>query len=462
LAAALFVLAALLAPASAWAARPLRLGFTDTTFVTPAGGAWLQRSAAAGADIVRIDVGWPVTDGAVRPSGFNARNPADPKYNFTADDTAIKQATADGLRVLAVFDGAPRWAEGPHRPAGAPVGSWKPDPRAIEDYGIALATRYSGHFPDPAAPGHSLPRVNAFQVWNEPNLSLYLSPQWSSGQAVAPVLYRNMLNAFYAGLKSVNSRALVVAAGSAPFGDPPGGQRIPPVVFWRDLLCLTPTGAVARAASCSDPVHFDVWAHHPYAVGPPTMSALDPNDVSIPDLGKLTPLLRAAERFGKVLPRESHPLWITEVSYDSRPPDPNGVPIEEQARWLEQTLAELWRAGAQAIFWNQVGDQPPIPNYGASAQSGVYYVNGQPKPALTAFRFPLVAWRTGRSTIEVWGRTPASGRVVVEERSGSAWKPIRALREGAQATFVTPITAAGPVDLRGQIDGQTSLVWHAS
>lgn len=456
------VLVSLLAPASAVAARPLELGFTDTTFATPAGGTWLQRSEAAGADMVRIDVGWPVPNSAARPSGFNARDPADPHYDFTADDAAIKQATADGLRVLVVFDGAPLWAEGPHRPAGAPAGSWRPDPQAIEDYGVALATRYSGHFPDPVDPGQSLPRVSAFQVWNEPNLSLYLSPQWSGGQAVAPVIYRSMLNAFYRGVKSVDPRALVVAAGTAPFGDPPGGPRLPPVVFWRDLLCLAPAGAGVRAASCADPAHFDVLAHHPYSVGPPTTTALDADDVSIPDLGKLTSLLQAAERFGTVLPREPHPLWITEVSYDSRPPDPHGVPIDEQARWLEQTLAELWREGAQAIFWNQVGDQAPIPSYGATAQSGVYYIGGRPKPALTAFRFPLVAWHTGRSALEVWGRVPVAGRLVVQERAGAAWKPLLTFREAAQATFVAHIAASGPVDLRAQIAGQTSLDWHAS
>ena len=460
--AALICLAlALLVPSGAWAARPLMLGFTDTTFATPGGGVWLQRSAAAEADLVRIDVGWPVTDSPGRPADFAPRNPADPHYDFTSDDIAIKQATAAGLRVLVVFNGAPRWAEGPHRPAGSPVGSWRPDPQAIEDYGIALATRYSGHFPDPAQPGHALPRVFAFQVWNEPNLSLYLSPQWSGGRAVAPVLYRAMLNAFYRGVKSIDPHALVVAAGTAPFGDPPGGQRIPPVVFWRDVLCLTPAGGGVRAASCPDPAHFDVLAHHPYSVGDPTATALEPDDVSIPDLGKLTTLLDAAERFGTVLPRASHPVWVTEVSYDSDPPDPQGVPIDEQARWLEQVLAELWRQGVQAIFWNQVGDQPPVPSYGATAQSGVYYLDGRPKPALTAFRFPLVAWRRGKASLEVWGRAPTAGHVVVQERAGGTWRPVKTLSVRARATFVFEIAAAHPVDLRALIGGQTSLVWRA-
>lgn len=452
---------ALVGAASAPAARALALGFSDGAYMGSNAQAWYQRTVAAGADIVRLDIGWPVPDTPRRPAGFNARNPADPHYDFTRDDTAVKTATRMGLRVLAVFTGAPRWAEGPHRPAGAAPGSWRPDPLALEDYGAALAKRYSGKFPDPANPGHMLPRVAAFQVWNEPNLNLYLSPQWSGRRAVAPGLYRSMLNAFYRGVKSVDRRAPVVTAGTAPFGDPPGGQRIMPVDFWRGVLCLADGAGGIRKTRCPNPAHFDVFAHHPYSVGGPTHSALEADDVSIPDLGKLTRLLRAAERLGTALPRKRHPLWITEVSYDSRPPDPNGVPIAKQARWLEQALAELWRQGAQAIFWNQVGDQPPIPDYASTVQSGVYYLDGRPKPALTAFRFPLVAWRAGKSSLEVWGRAPASGRLVVQERSGSTWKAVRTLRGRAHAVFVMRIAASGRIDLRARVSGQSSLVWHA-
>jgi hypothetical protein len=412
--------------------------------------------------MVRIDIGWPVPDTATRPAGFDARNPADRRYNFSTADASMRLAASLGLRALITFTGAPPWAEGPGRPAGAQTGSWRPVPSALEDYGAALATRYSGRFPDSDNPGHTLPRAAAFQVWNEPNLSLYLSPQWSQGHAVAPALYRNMLNAFYKGVKSVDPHAVVVTAGTAPFGDLGEGQRIPPVTFWSDVLCLKDSGGRPGATSCPDPAHFDVLAHHPYSIGSPTTAALDPGDVSIPDLGKLTTLLRAAERFGTALPRIHHRLWITEVDYNSYPPDPGGVPIKEQARWLEETLAELWREGAQAIFWYQVGDQPPIPSYGATAQSGVYYLDGQPKPALTAFRFPLVAWRAGRSSLDVWGRAPASGRVCVEQLVGSTWKTLRTLRERSHATFLFEVQGAGSISLRAQEDGQTSLVWHVS
>jgi hypothetical protein len=269
-----------------------------------------------------------------------------------------------------------------------------------------------------------------------------------------------MLNAFYGGVKSVDPRAVVVTAGTAPFGDPPGGLRTPPVVFWRDLLCLRGSGAHLSRSSCPDPAHFDVMAHHPYSIGSPATPALDSGDVAIPDLGKLTSLLRAAQRLGTALPRGPHPLWITETSYNSYPPDPGGVPVNEQAHWLEQALAELWREGAQAVFWNQVGDQPPIPSYAATAQSGVYYLNGTPKPALQAYRFPLVAWHIGRSAIDVWGRSPVSGGVTIEQRRNSGWRTVRRLTERAGATFVIRIAGGGSATLRAHAGGQSSLVWQ--
>ena len=90
----------------------------------------------------------------------------------------------------------------------------------------------------------------------------------------------------------------------------------------------------------------------------------------------------------------------------------------------------------------------------------MFFFDGQPKPALTAFSFPLAAWRAGRSAVDVWGRTPAGGRLVVQQLVGSTWKAVRTLREPAGATFVTQLTDPGAVSLRARTDGQTSLVWH--
>ena len=210
----LFGAALLVSPAAAGAqsARSLAMGYADGVFLGDADtrGPWLTRAAGTGADILRIEIGWVAPNTATRPPDFDARDPADPAYSFTIADAAIVDATARGLRVLATFTRAPRWAEGPNRPAGVTPGSWQPDPRALEEYGAALARRYSGSFPDPARPGRLLPRIAAFQVWNEPNLDKYLTPLRKNGRSFAPAHYRRMLTAFHRGANVVRPAPLVV------------------------------------------------------------------------------------------------------------------------------------------------------------------------------------------------------------------------------------------------------------
>jgi hypothetical protein len=455
------------ASSSAAATRGLALGFFDPVFSTssPDRATWFGRAADSAADIVRIDVGWVAVapNTRTRPANFDARDPADPAYAFALADGAIVEAAARGLRVLASFTYAPRWAEGPGRPAGTRAGTWRPDPRALEDYGAALARRYSGSFPDPARPGRMLPRVDAFQVWNEPNLERYLTPQWRRGRTVAPAHYRRMLSAFYRGVKSVRRSALVVSAGTAPFGDPDvGGRRIMPARFVRDMLCLRKSGRRLLTASCPSPARFDVLAHHPYSTGAPTRRALNADDVSIPDLGKLTRMLRIAERSGRALPRKRHRVWVTEVSYDSSPPDPNGVPSARHARYLEQSFYLLWRQGVDTITWFLVGDQLPQPSYAATNQAGIYLADGRPKASQRAFAFPLVAERAGRGALRVWGRAPVAGIVRVELRTPSGWKVVRTLSARRHATFVVRVAARGRTSLRARVGSETSLVWLAA
>jgi hypothetical protein len=456
---AVSLLAALLPATGAQAAHSLTLGFLDSAYLAPDGDAWLQRSADSAADIVRIDGGWAAPDTPVRPSGFDARDPADPAYDFARLDAGIRGAAARGLRILLSVGGAPRWAEGPGRDPAARAGTWLPDPHALDEYGVALARRYSGTFPDPLRPGLTLPRVEAFQLWNEPNLSTYLTPQWRGGRPVAPAHYRSMLNAFYRGVKSVRPDALVVTAGTAPFGDPmAGGDRMMPARFVRELLCLRTD---LRRTRCGSPAHFDVLAHHPYSVGSPHHRALNPDDVSIPDLGKLTRLLRAAERNGGALPRRHHRLWVTEVAYDSRGPDPDGVPLALHARFLEESLYLLWRQGVDTITWFQIRDQPPDPSYAATNQSGVYFLDGQAKPARRAFRFPFVVEPASGRRQRVWGRAPAAGTLRIERRTAAGWRLVRTLAVSRHATFVALMGRTPGATLRGRVGSDTSLAWRA-
>jgi hypothetical protein len=448
-------LGALGAAAGSAAARPsgFMTGFADGIFEA-APNPWLGDAVTAGARFVLLPVSW----GAIapqRPSG-DPTNPANPAYSWGGLDQAVRGAVAHGLTVaftIAGSGGAP-WADGAGRPSNVTPGTWKPDPTAFGDFVKAVARRYSGSF-------GGLPHVRYYQPWSEPNLFNHLMPQWvRSGKHwvdESAILYRGLLNAAYTAVKSVNGSNVVVTGGTAPFGDPPGHQRVPPVRFVRDLLCLNDR---LKPLSCPNPAHFDILAHHPYSAGGPWWKAFNRDDATLPDIGKLTRVLHAAERTGRALPGGKKQVWVTEFSWDSRPPDPKAIPMAMWEHWIEETFYVLWSQGVDALAWYQIRDQPCSPNCANTYQSGLYFVNGKPKPAVAAFRFPFVVEPGGRGKGIIWGLAPASGTVVVQRMSGHSWKTVARFRRGAHAIFTKTI-GAQPGQLFRATDGPaTSLTWR--
>ena len=81
----------------------------------------------------------------------------------------------------------------------------------------------------------------------------------------------------------MSSSNFVVTAGTAPYGDPPGGERMQPVAFDRSPLCLR-------------------------------------DDVAVPDVHKLAGVLHAAVRDGHVRPAGPKRLWVTELSWEQARP----------------------------------------------------------------------------------------------------------------------------------------------
>jgi hypothetical protein len=440
------------------ATAPLTVGFTDDVyFEAPATrDAWIQRTVATGAGVVLLVVDW----GGAEPTPARSADPNDPVYQWGSTDTAVRALAAAGVPVALMVTDAPGWAEGAHRPRGASAGTWKPDAGAYGRFAAAIAARYSGTFADPAAPAIPLPRVRYWQAWAEPNLTVHLAPQWTGTgrrrQPASPAIYRGLLNAFYAGVKRAHADNVVVTAGTAPFGDSPGGKRMPPATFVRELLCLH--GRRLRAARCPNPAHFDALAHHPYEVAAPTTKALSPDDVTAPDLGKLTRIVRVAVRRGRALPRARKRLWVTEFSYDSKPPNPQAVSQATQARWLEQSFYVFWRQGADAVVWYLIRDQAPIPDYASAYESGVYLRDGRPKVSLRAFQFPFVVQPRGNGLV-AWGKSPVAGRLQVQRQQGSRWISIARVDVRKGGVFLRRIATRGG-RYRAVVGSWTSLVWR--
>ncbi len=448
------------APAQA-APATFTTGIADPVYLQTHGrNAWLERTTASGAQFVLLWVTW----GAVAPSppaaGTDPSNPANPAYDWGTLDETVRAATAHGLRVVLSIAGAPAWAQGPGRPAGAAPGTWRPNPAAFGAFAKAVARRYSGSF-NPGA--GVLPRVRYFQAWTEPNLPTHLSPQWVrvGGHWVAesPIIYRGLLNAFYPAVKSVHSSNVVITAGTAPYGDPPGGQRLQPALFVRDLLCLRGSALVPQR--CPNPAQFDVLAHDPYSFAGPKRPAFNADDVSLVDMWKLTRAVAVAQRTGRALPRIHHPVWVTEFGWSSDPPNPRAVPLLQRAHWIEQAFYVLWRQGISTATWYLIVDQAPTPSYAATWQTGLYYRNGRRKADFEAFRFPFIVTRAGRGRARVWAVTPDSGTARVQVRRSGRWKTILRLRARAHGVIDRSIALGGRPLLRAVVGGDVSLGWRA-
>jgi hypothetical protein len=153
-------------------------------------------------------------------------------------------------------------------------------------------------------------------------------------------------------------------------------------------------------------------------------------------------LLRAAVRAGRVVSSGPVRFWVSEFSWDSDPPDPGGAPPRLLKRWVSEALYRMWRSGVSLVTWFKLRDdgddgQPDSQIF----QSGLYFrcqtlSCDRPKPSLRAFRFPFVAFRSGRR-VYFWGRTPDGkrGKVIVQQRRGSRWKRLRGVRTNRYGIF---------------------------
>lgn len=461
--ATLIVLALGLAAAPAQAApKQLLLGFGDIKYSVPSEEIRrdaLDKTVAVNGDLVRINAPWGLISPQRRPRGFAPTDPGDPAYDWSQLDAEIEDATARGLAVMLLVQRAPRWAEGKHRPKDAVPGTWKPDPRALGEFATALAQRYSGTY-------HGLPRVPYFECWGEANLKLRLAPLWGGKHGTKPIVvdrYRKMLNAFYEGVHTGSSSAKVVTAALSPYGAKAGLFNVRPLEFWRPLLCVKEQG-LKPIPHCKM-VRFDILAHNPIGHGPPNTPARDKDDISVPDLHRLVDVLRASERAGNVKPAGvRHPVWATELWWESRPPDPyKGNPgLLKQAVWYTEANYMLWRQGASVSLLLQVLDLPynGIPGRDFdNLQTGVFFVDGTPKPAARAMRFPfLVERRRGHEAV-AWGKAPATGTLTITEQ-GEA-KPVARFDVGGGRIFTHPIRLSGKGrhQLRAEVGGVKSILW---
>lgn len=330
----------------------------------------LDLIAQTGATASRVDILWSQVAGR-RPA--DALNPDDPAYDWSRYDTIVRGLTARGVIPFVDFYDTPRWA--------ARGGDSSTAPRAADAgrFAGAIARRYSGTWPDGA--GGTLPEVRRIEVWNEPNITRFLSPQCVSrpgrGAAItSPRLYAAILSASYRTIKRANPNAVVIAgvagpAGSTPRFCPESGASVGVLEFAAGLERERPP--------------FDAWSQHLYPIGSPLQA------VFVPSWNTLPRIITAVDRI-----RPGVPVYVTETGYHTSYNRFHRyfVSEEQQAVWMDETFAAAAaRSRVELVTWFNLQDNP-------SWTGGVLRADGSRKPSWNRFselaaRYPAPAsWRS--------------------------------------------------------------------
>ncbi|MDM8532243.1 beta-galactosidase [Anaerolineales bacterium HSG25] len=116
-------------------------------------------------------------------------------YDWTRTDRIMDQIDAHGLKVIVRLGVQPEWAApGVHMPEVGPPDNMQD----FADFVTAVAERYQG-------------RIDAYQIWNEPNLAR----EWGERPPNAAE-YTELLKIGYESIKAVDPFPIVISAGLAP------------------------------------------------------------------------------------------------------------------------------------------------------------------------------------------------------------------------------------------------------
>jgi hypothetical protein len=405
---------------------PLHTAILDSLFSSssPDRQEGLDMARGAGATYVRLPATWNNIAPSSPSSSFVASDPTSAGYSWDQLDSVLANAEAAGLTPILDITAPPNWVD-TTQPSGVNAGT--PSITALGQFATAIAKHYDG-----TVPGR--PVVHVFQVWNEPNVSVNLNP-------VDPAVYRNMVNAVADSVHAVDANNLVVAGGLDPFGHPPSKKQkwysTTPMAFMRALLCLS--GGTHPHKICNATIHFDVWSHHPYTFGGPFGHSKNKDDVSLGNIGTMHSLLQAGVKLGSVISAHPVQFWVTEFGWDTKPPRSGAASVPLASRWTSESLYQMWRNGVSLVTWFLIQDYRSPSKY----QSGLYFYAptlgaAKPKPVLTAFRFPFVAY-LGKTNVTIWGRDGTSDQqlVKVQLRQGTKgpWKTVGLVRANANGIF---------------------------
>jgi hypothetical protein len=447
-----------------------------------------------GVDRVRISVHWraiaPGLHAAVKPASLgNGTDPSRyPRRNFDIYDHVLRAAERRGITVLAnVTGGAPLWATGVLD--GRHVGlQYKPSPREFGRFVEMLGKRYDGTRRDENQGRRTLPRVNTWSIWNEPNQAALLQPQWErsprTGDFVpaAPRVYRGLVRFMTSALlRTGHGDDTVLLGETAPRGVDRRGMKgsLRPIAFLDALLCLDPLLAQPTAGTPEQgcdfasrgPLQVTGYAHHPYSVvaAPETPDA-NPLDVTLADRDRLEAVLDVAAQ-GRRVPHDL-PFWWTEFGWQTLPPDPvRGVSLQHQADWIARAEHMTW-ADRRVVAHTQflLRDDDPRREPGASLkrrwgtyQTGLTFAgSARRKPSYEAYRLPFTAPAqiAAGQTARLWGFV-RPGDNAVSQHVAIEFKAAGGDRfERVKDVIVTDARGYFETDVRPTATGRWRFAWE--
>lgn len=237
--------------------------------------------AKTGASWVRVPIDWALIEVGKG------------QYDWGYLDNLVNTAGSHNLRVLGLISNTPFWA----RTEGAQLLFPSSPPKNVADFGdfaAAVVSRYGN-------------RITAWEIWNEPNLPLFMGFIENK-----PRHYTDMLKAAYTSIKSVQPNSTVIAAGLSPL-----------------LGADSPPGFLQQLYDAGAGGFFDAAAAHPY-VFPGGLAADSVNGWS--DVLRMHDVMAANGDGGKK-------IWMTEMGASTSDIPGDGVSQQEQAKQIVDVLA---------------------------------------------------------------------------------------------------------------------------
>ncbi|MDI3341123.1 MAG: beta-galactosidase [Sphaerobacter sp.] len=310
----------------------------------------LDRVREAGCDWIRIQGQWSQLE------------PEPGTYIFHPLDRIVDAARARGIHVLVTVNAPPAWAL--DIPPGTPA-----NPASFERFMDVLVAHFRG-------------RVDAWQIWNEPNIAQ------EAGGLIRPAGYLELLRAGSQAVRRQDPDALVVLAGMAP------SSLREPTVIYDDLRYLEELLALNGGEAGR---YVDVIGLHAYGAGNPPDTYWPSNPAATPGWNNAPEFyFRRAEALHTALVTAGlgHlPVWITEFGWGTASGwDAWGfgawVSEADQAAYLVrafQIARTEWPWVERMFIWNL--------NYAAISEAGHPFAAyslldaaGNPRPAYDAIK----------------------------------------------------------------------------